>query len=55
MSKTNEEIFLQIRDYVGGGVSCPQCSMIATRCDDLEIVDGFVYCLLCGYLIHRGD
>lgn len=51
---TKENIFEQIADDITGTVQCPQCNCIL-NIDDLEIIDGFVYCKKCEYLIRRGD
>ncbi len=43
------------RDNVSGVVRCPQCQTAFKSLKDCEVIDGFVYCPICDYLIIRGD
>lgn len=38
-----------------GVVLCPQCRTALKSLKDCDVIDGFVYCPKCDYLIIRGD
>ena len=54
MNKQDIEHFKRIVDNVSGSVHCQQCAT-SLNIDDVEFIDGFMFCTNCGYEIARGD
>lgn len=50
-----KQVFENKRDDITGNVVCPQCGTMYRSLKDCDVIDGFVYCKMCDYLLIRGD